>query len=119
MDYTIAIPTYKRLNVFRRKTYRLLKRYNLCERVVLFLQCPEDVKEYTEAFPELKYVEAPSGFLNCINFITQHFPVGQPVVQMHDDVAQIYDLVSGKCVQTEDAHAVFVRCQEGSGAGFI
>jgi hypothetical protein len=109
MDYQIAIPTYKRLNVFRRKTYRLLKRYNLCERVVLFLQCPEDVKEYTEAFPELKYVEAPSGFLNCINFITQHFPVGQPVVQMHDDVRQIYDLVSGKCVQTEDAHAVFVR----------
>lgn len=51
MDYTIAIPTYKRLNVFRRKTYRLLKRYNLCERVVLFLQCPEDVADYTEAFP--------------------------------------------------------------------
>lgn len=109
MDYTIAIPTYKRLNVFRRKTYRLLKRYNLCERVVLFLQCPEDVADYTKAFPELKYVEAPSGFLNCINFITQHFPVGQPVVQMHDDVSQIYDLVSGKCVQTEDAHALFVR----------
>ena len=109
MDYTIAIPTYKRLNVFRRKTYRLLKRYNLCERCVLFLQCPEDVVAYTEAFPELKYVVAPSGFLNCINFIAQHFPVGHPVVQMHDDVSQIYDLVSGKCVQTEDAHAVFVR----------
>lgn len=61
------------------------------------------------SLPELKYVVAPSGFLNCINFIAQHFPVGQPVVQMHDDVAQIYDLVSGKCVQTEDAHAVFVR----------
>ena len=112
MDYQIAIPTYKRVNVFRRKTYRLLKRYNLCERVVLFLQCPEDVKEYTEAFPELKYVDAPSGFLNCINFISQHFPKGQPVVQMHDDVAQIYDLISGKCVQTEDAHAVFVRVFE-------
>ena len=121
MDYQIAIPTYKRLNVFRRKTYRLLKRYNLCERVVLFLQCPEDVKEYTEAFPELKYVEAPSGFLNCINFITQHFPVGQPVVQMHDDVRQIYDLVSAgtatnpdyvKCVITEDAHSTFVRVFE-------
>ncbi len=109
MDYTIAIPTYKRLNVFRRKTYRLLKRYNLCERCVLFLQCPEDVVAYTEAFPELKYVVAPSGFLNCINFIAQHFPVGHPVVQMHDDVSQIYDLVSGRCVQTEDAHAVFVR----------
>lgn len=121
MDYQIAIPTYKRLNVFRRKTYRLLKRYNLCERVVLFLQCPEDVVAYTEAFPELKYVEAPSGFLNCINFITQHFPVGHPVVQMHDDVGQIYDLVSAgtatnpdyvKCVITDDAHSTFVRVFE-------
>ena len=109
MDYTIAIPTYKRLNVFRRKTYRLLKRYNLCERVVLFLQCPEDVKEYTEAFPELKYVEAPSGFLNCINFIGEHFPIGHPIVQMHDDISLMYELVDGECKQATDAHQIFTE----------
>ena len=107
MSYSIAIPTYNRVELFGRKTYRLLKRYELLDRVTLFLQTDADVLAYTTAFPELSYVRAPLGFLPCTNFIPDHYPIGHPIVQLHDDISQIYDLVDGKCVQAKDVHQIF------------
>jgi hypothetical protein len=106
-DYSIAIPTYQRVDLFTRKTYRLLERYHLLDRTTLFLQTDADVAAYTTAFPDLPYVRAPLGFVNVCNFICDHYPIGHPIVQLHDDIAQIYDLIGGKCVQTKDADQIF------------
>jgi hypothetical protein len=108
MTYSIAIPTLNRVDLFTRKTYRLLKRYELLDRVTLFLQTDEDVAAYTSAFPDIKYVRAPSsGFVNVCNFICEYYPIGHPILQLHDDLSQIYDLVDGKCVQAKDVHQIF------------
>jgi hypothetical protein len=107
MTYSIAIPTLNRVELFTRKTYRLLERYHLLDRVTLFLQTDADVAAYTTAFPDLKYVVAPVGFVACTNFICDHYPIGHPILQVHDDIAQIYDLIGGKCVQTENADQIF------------
>jgi len=107
MTYSIAIPTLNRVELFTRKTYRLLERYHLLDRVTLFLQTDADVLAYTAAFPALQYVRAPLGFVNVCNFISEYYDIGHPILQLHDDIAQIYDLIGGKCVQTKDADQIF------------
>ena len=124
MTYSIAIPTYQRSELFARKTYKLLKRYNLLDRTTLFLQTDADELAYTTAFPELSYVRAPMGFLPCTNFISEYFPIDHPILQLHDDIAQIYELVDGKCVQAKDVHQIFetvfrVMTQEGCSLGGV
>ena len=124
MSYSIAIPTYHRLDLFAKKTYKLLKRYNLLNRVTLFLQTDADVEAYTTAFPDISYVRAPLGFIACTNFISEYYDIGHPIVQLHDDIAQIYELVEGKCVQAKDVHQIFesifgVMTREGCNLGGV
>lgn len=107
MSYVIAIPTHDRVDLFTRKTYRLLERYHLLDRVTLFLQTDADELAYTTAFPSLAYVRAPLGFVNVCNFIADHYPIGYPIVQVHDDISHIYELVDGKCVKANDVHKIF------------
>ncbi len=124
MSYVIAIPTHDRVDLFTRKTYRLLERYHLLDRVTLFLQTDADELAYTTAFPSLAYVRAPLGFIACTNFIADYYPIGHPIVQLHDDIAQIYELVDGKCVQANDVHQIFESVfgwmtQEGCSLGGV
>ena len=124
MSYSIAIPTYHRLDLFAKKTYKLLKRYDLLNRVTLFLQTDADVEAYTTAFPDIPYVRAPLGFIACTNFISEYYDIGHPIVQLHDDIAQIYELVEGKCVQAKDVHQIFesifgVMTREGCNLGGV
>jgi hypothetical protein len=88
--YTICIPTYNRVDVFRKKTYKtMIQRYNLHDRVMLLLQNDEDEKAYTEAFPELGYMRTPPGLLQTVNYVAEHFPKGHRIVMMHDDITRL------------------------------
>lgn len=89
-QYTICIPTYNRVDVFRKKTYKtMIQRYNLHDRVMLLLQNDEDEKAYTEAFPELGYMRTPPGLLQTVNYVAEHFPKGHRIVMMHDDIVRL------------------------------
>ena len=108
MPIFIAIPTYDRLNVFRKKTYnKIIKQYNLEKYVTLFIQSDKDATEYKEAFPELKQVRSPKGYLNTLNFIGTHYPLNAKVVKMDDDITQIKKLQGNKLVDVNSAYDLF------------
>jgi len=89
-QYTICIPTYKRVDLFRKKTYKtIIQRYNLHDRVMLLLQNDEDEKAYTEAFPELGFMRTPPGLLQTVNYVAECFPKGHRIVMMHDDIVRL------------------------------
>ena len=88
--YTICIPTYNRVDVFRKKTYKtMIQRYNLHDHVMLLLQNDEDEKAYTEAFPELGFMRTPAGLLQTVNYVAGCFPKGHRIVMMHDDITRL------------------------------
>ena len=108
MPIFIAIPTYDRVNIFKRKTYnRIIKRYNLEKYTTLFIQSDKDAKEYKEAFPELKQVRSPKGYLNTLNFIGNHYPLNAKVVKIDDDITQIKKLQGNKLVDVNNAYDLF------------
>jgi len=90
-DYVICIPTYKRVDLFRKKTYaKVIDRYNLHDKVILLLQNDDDEKAYTDAFPELDFLRTPAGLLQTVNFVADYFPKNQRILMMHDDIARLF-----------------------------
>lgn len=94
MGYKIAIPTYKRYDIFRKKTYKLLDKYGLLDKAILFIQNDEDAELYKEF--GIKIVRGPSGYKNICNKITDYFPKGQHYVLMADDIGRVVKSVDSK-----------------------
>ena len=114
--FHIAIPTYDRLDVFRRRTYsKIIKPYKLEKYVTLFIQNEKDARAYKELAPELRQERGPKGYLNILNFISQHYPRNTRIVKMDDDLAGIYSLVNGKLVHVESAVALFQKTFQAMG----
>ena len=108
MPLYIAIPTYDRLDVFKRKTYtKIIKKYKLEPYVTLFIQSDKDAKEYKEAFPELKQKRSPKGYLNTLNYISSYYPLNAKVIKMDDDITQIVHLSGEKLKKVKDAYGLF------------
>ncbi len=108
MPIFIAIPTYDRVDTFRKKTYtKIIQKYKLEKYITLFIQSDKDAKEYKELAPELKQVRSPKGYLNTINFISSHYPLNAKVVKMDDDITAILHLVNGKLVKVNNAYELF------------
>ncbi len=100
-DYIICIPTYKRVDTFRKKTYaKVIERYALHSKVILLLQNDEDEEAYTKAFPELDFLRTPAGLLQTVNFAAQYFPKQQRMIMMHDDITRVLKLDANMKRQT-------------------
>ena len=88
--YTICIPTYNRVDVFRKKTYaKIIQKYNLHDRVMLLLQTDADEEAYTKAFPKLGFMRTPPGLLQTVNYVAQWFEMGHRMIMMHDDITRL------------------------------
>ena len=108
MPLYIAIPTYDRVSIFNRKTYsKIIKPYKLEKYTTLFIQSDKDAKEYKEAFPELKQVRSPKGYLNTLNKISNYYPKGAKIIKMDDDLSAILHLVDGNLRKVGDAYGLF------------
>ena len=95
-DYKIAIPTYKRVDLFEKKTYgKVIKPGKLEDRVILFIQNDEDEELYRKRFPRLKQVRSPPGYHPTLNFISKYFKKDQRYVKMDDDVAGLFKVDEG------------------------
>lgn len=95
MTYYIAIPTYKRYHILKQKTLRLLEKHQI-PRTKIYIFVADDIeKEIYEAhlpnYPNI-IVGRPS-LKNQRNFINQYFKKGDQIVQMDDDVRELYQLV--------------------------
>jgi len=89
-SYTICIPTYNRVDIFRKKTYaKIIQKYNLYDRVMLLLQTDADEEAYTKAFPKLGFMRTPPGLLQTVNYVAEWFPKGYRMIMMHDDITRL------------------------------
>jgi len=107
--YVICIPTYNRVELFRKKTYTtVIERYNLQSKVLLLLQSDEDEKAYNEAFPELDILRTPAGLLHTVNFVADYFPKNKRIIMMHDDIRRLFKVDEhAKRHTVEDGDAFF------------
>jgi len=89
-DYIIAIPSYKRAETLRDKTLATLKEHRIpAERIHVFVATPEEKQRYEatlEAGTYGKLIVAIPGMAAVRNFITGHYPVGQRIVNIDDDI---------------------------------
>lgn len=85
-DYVVAVRTYKRAEMFQRSTLRLLREQGLADRLYVFVG--SDIEEYRALEPELRYVSVPVGCANAVRGICEHFPRGQPIFFMDDDLEE-------------------------------
>jgi len=110
IDYIIAIPTYKRAEYFKKKTYkRIIKPYKLEGKVILLIQTNEDAVHYKQEFPELAQLRTPCGLLATVNHVADYFPINKKIVMMHDDINRILyvEPPSAKRITVPDADAFF------------
>ena len=89
-DYIVAIPSYKRAETLRDKTLATLKEHRIpAERIHVFVATPEEKQRYEatlEAGTYGKLIVAIPGMAAVRNFITGHFPIGQRIVNIDDDI---------------------------------
>ena len=89
-DYIIAIPSYKRAETLRDKTLATLKEHKIpAERIHVFVATPEEKQRYEatlEAGTYGKLIVAIPGMAAVRNFITGHYPIGQRIVNIDDDI---------------------------------
>lgn len=92
-DYVIAIPTYNRAEMIKKKTLKLLEKYLINpSKIYIFVANAEQYELYIEEL-DIKYsnniIIGQLGLLNQRKFISNYFPEGQWILQMDDDIDNI------------------------------
>ena len=109
LDFHVAIPSRGRVHEFYLQTYRkLIYRYSLEAVTTVFVQTPEDLAAYTEAFPRVQVVLSPGvGLAAAQEAIRLHYPLGARVVVMHDDVTRVVRMRDGRIRRFDDVRRLF------------
>ena len=94
MDYVIAIPSYKRHKILLKRSLKLLEKHKIRKsKIFIFVANNDEKKIYEEYMPDYKnIVTGKLGLKNQRTFIRNYFPANQKIVQMDDDVVQLYQL---------------------------
>jgi hypothetical protein len=93
-QYVIACRTYARSAVFPQKTYRMLEHNGLTDRLYIFVANKEEKALYEAALAGKPYAAIVVGRLGgaeAIRAICAHFPRGQRIVFMDDDLDRFFD----------------------------
>jgi hypothetical protein len=110
MAWRIAIPSYQREQVLKDKTLALLERHDIpSSRIDIFVANPEEAERYMGLFPSYNIIVGCLGISNIRNFITDYYILNQPVVQMDDDIDEVYELTDNNLEPTEDLGAIINR----------
>jgi len=93
-DIVYTVKSHQRVDRFRQKTYnKIILEYGFdLNKVYVFVSTEEDLKLYTNAYPEINIIKAPLGVANVDNFITDYFAPGQKIIYMNDDLTQICEV---------------------------
>jgi len=95
MDYVIAIPSYKRHDVLKKKTLAMLKRYKIpANKINIFLANKKEHDDYTKELEHKTYnklIVGKPGIKGIRNFMSQHFNEGQHIVYLDDDIGKIWE----------------------------
>ena len=101
MKFKIVIPTYKRIQIFKKKTYqKIIQKYNLDEVYIFVVK--DEVEIYQKQFPDCYIVESPKGYTETFNYFYDYFDENDRLLILHDDVDAFYELKDGKLKEAED-----------------
>ena len=92
----IAIPSYKRPNVLKNKTLKVLLEQKIDpKRIIIFVSDKEQKKEYLKILDPNTYdkiVIGVSGIKNIRNFMANYFKENQKIFYIDDDISQIFQV---------------------------
>ena len=98
--YQIAIPSYQRPNILKKKTIKLLEKYNIDSNIItIFVANQEEYNIYVQAFPNLKIIIGEIGINNQRNFIRNYFNVGDLVLSIDDDIEDVLEFKNEKLLE--------------------
>ncbi len=112
----IAIPSHKRLNSFKTRTYALLMRHGFDENDIYIFVSPESYEEYKDEFKNV--ILSKNNILDTRNHIIEYFDEGERVVEMDDDILSIKTTIKNtKPVEVDNLKFIFEesfeKCQGG------
>jgi hypothetical protein len=94
-DYVVAIPSYKRAEILKKKSLAVLQHYKIePSRIFIFVANKEEEKEYKSILDRKTYNKIVVGVPKIGPqriFISEYFPVGKPLVQMDDDISSFIE----------------------------
>jgi hypothetical protein len=107
--YVVAIPSYQRAHLLVEKTLATLKRGHVSvKHIHIFVANEQEAKTYSEILPKgYKIIVGVKGINEQRKFISRHFPEGQHIVAIDDDIA---DVVHMDCSPVANLHEFFSNC---------
>jgi len=89
--YRVAIPSYKRSAILKRKTLTMLEREGYTPQDIdIFVSNEDEYKEYKALLPEYNFIITNTmGLTNKKNFITNYYDEGQFILSVDDDVSKM------------------------------
>jgi hypothetical protein len=98
IDYSIAIPSYKRPETIKKKTLKVLKDHNIDpNRVTIFVANAEELQAYTNSLLGTPYQKIVVGVPTIgaqRNFIERYYPEGTRLMMFDDDVEEVQRKIS-------------------------
>lgn len=91
MDYHLAVPSYRRADLFGKKTLKFL-RLSHAPNPVVYVADDQDLVAYRNLYPDLDIRLAVKGMCAVRNFIQNEQPLGKKIVFLDDDIEEIYCL---------------------------
>lgn len=96
-DYKIVIPTYKRYDILKTNTLELLGKYRINpKKIFIFVANKTESKKYEKILNDKSYnkiIIGEKGLKNQRNFINKYFKKGEYIIQMDDDINELYELI--------------------------
>ena len=103
-NYVIAIPSYKRSSLLKTNTLALLKRHNIpSKNIYIFVANETEKQEYQNAISTTDYkkiIIGVKGLYHQRNFISSYFKSGKFIVEMDDDLKEIYETYNTRNTKT-------------------
>ena len=115
MDYKIIIPSYQRSQIINLKTLKVLQEQKIPPRkIFIFVANQTEKKLYLKNIPKKfhsQIIVGRKGLSNQRNFITTYFNEGDFLIQMDDDISQIWELenISGNYDMKKDNKLVPIK----------
>jgi hypothetical protein len=96
MDYKIAIPSLKRSNLLLVKTYKFLNKHNIPDNKIYIFVIDNEFEIYKLIFPNCNIVVGRFTAKNNKNYILDYFPKNTFILQLDDDIKDIYMAIDKK-----------------------
>ena len=94
MDYIVAVPSYRRPDLFGKKTLRFL-RASGAPNPIVYVADDQDLVSYRNLYPDLDIRLGVKGLCAVRDFIQNEQPLGKKIVFLDDDIEDLYCLDFG------------------------